>query len=91
MLAVFDTGTSFSMIPKTYWDAYTKLIISSFDLKDTQIQNGFFAFSCTERSKIGKLSFMFDSKWVEMDPIDLIFDASEAQDSSTCALAIVQN
>jgi len=37
MLAVFDTGTSFSMIPKTYWDAYTKQIITSFDLKDTQI------------------------------------------------------
>jgi hypothetical protein len=35
MLTVFDTGTSFSMIPKTYWDAYTKQITKAFDLKET--------------------------------------------------------
>lgn len=37
MMTVFDTGTSFSMIPKTYWDAYTKQIIKAFDLKETQV------------------------------------------------------
>lgn len=34
---------------------------------------------------------MFNGYWFEMDPNDFVFDASEAQDSSTCALAIVQN
>ena len=90
-LAIFDTGTSFSMIPKTYWDAYTKQIISSFKIENAQVVNGFFSFSCSERTKIQKLSFMFNGYWFEMDPNDFVFDASEAQDSTTCALAIVQN
>jgi hypothetical protein len=91
MLTIFDTGTSFTMVPKSHWDAYTKEIISKFDIKNAQVVNGFFSFSCIEQSKIGKLSFMFGGVWLEMDPRDFVFDASEAQDGSVCALAIVQN
>jgi hypothetical protein len=77
------------MIPKTYWDAYTKQIISSFKIENAQVVNGFFSFACTERTKIGTLSFLINGHWFEMAPEDLIFDASEMQDGSTCALAIV--
>jgi hypothetical protein len=34
---------------------------------------------------------MFDSFWYEMNPADFVFDASEKQDGSVCALAIVSN
>jgi len=34
---------------------------------------------------------MFDEYWYIMDPKDYIFDASEGQDGSVCAIAIVAN
>ena len=91
ILSIFDTGTSFTMIPKYYWEAYMSQLVNATKIENSQLQDGYLAFPCTEQSKLSTLYFMFDGGWYEMSVSDFVFDASAKQDMSLCALSIVAN
>ena len=46
---VFDTGTSFTLIPANYWKAWTEQLIHHFKIEQNLIKDGAFAFFCDER------------------------------------------
>jgi len=48
IIAIFDTGTSFTMIPDFYWIQYLNILIHKIGLEDSKISQGYLTFPCTE-------------------------------------------
>lgn len=79
---IFDTGTSFTLIPANYWKPYTEQIIHHFKIEQHIIENGAFAFFCNERKKFKPLRFLFPGTinkekkdvWLTMNPEDYIIE-----------------
>lgn len=98
--SIFDTGTSFTLIPANYWKPYTEQIIHHFKIEQHIIENGAFAFFCNERNKFKPLRFMFPGTinkekkdvWLTMNPEDYIIELGNKDVAGgLCALAIRKN
>jgi len=98
--SIFDTGTSFTLIPANYWKPYTEQIIHHFKIEQHIIENGAFAFFCNERKKFKPLRFMFPGTinkekkdvWLTMNPEDYIIELGNKDVAGgLCALAIRKN
>ena len=63
LFTIFDTGTSFTMIPNEYWIAFTDNLVLVNSLRTYNVESGIFIFDCAEKSSIPDLYFMFDSHW----------------------------
>lgn len=97
---IFDTGTSFTLIPANYWKAYTEQIVHHFKIEQHIIKDGAFAFFCNEREKFGPLRFLLPGTlnnekkdiWLEMLPQDYIIELpSKDVVGGLCAIAIRKN
>ena len=76
VMSIFDSGTSYTMIPDYYWIDYVNLLKKLSAIDKAEMRGGYLAFQCNERNKFPKLYFMFNFFWFELDPDDYIFDAS---------------
>ena len=92
MFAIFDTGTSFTLIPKSYFKPFIDNLVKMFGIEKYEVTNGIFAFECREKIRFGAIQFMFNRHWYMMNPDDYIFNASAPGEPQTlCAIAIVAN
>ena len=48
VLVIFDTGTSFVMVPDYFWKFYVDHLITVADLTDTHVVSGFLTFPCKQ-------------------------------------------
>lgn len=60
MYSIFDTGTSFTLIPASYWKAFNQQVIHHFGIKTATIRAGVMAFNCKEVSNFQSIYFMFE-------------------------------
>lgn len=98
-LSIFDTGTSFTMIPPSVWKAYADYLAKQAELEDQwTIKNGILSFPCSLRQKLPSLYFMFQDEndikyWTQMDVKDYVFVAPDEtiEGNLVCGLAITGN
>ena len=64
IFTIFDTGTSFTMVPYTYWQGFADTLATVSGLSTYEIEEGYFLYSCEERHLIPDLYFMFDYYWL---------------------------
>lgn len=68
VFSVFDTGTSFSLLPPSFWQSFTDTLVSVSGIPEGtyQITDGFFAFVCDDAPALVDLYFMLDTYWYQM-------------------------
>jgi hypothetical protein len=62
-LTIFNTGTSFTLIPAELWVGYSDRIIRMAGLEKYEIIGGFLAFDCEYRQTMVDLWFMMEGYW----------------------------
>lgn len=90
-LTIFNTGTSFTLVPGELWPSWSDHLIQKAELAEYEIIGGFLAFGCENRNNMPHLWFMMEGYWLQMHYQDYVFDASLNGDQSVCALSIVAN
>lgn len=79
--AIFTTGISISMVPKSISkDFFTRLL----ENVEAVEKNGVYHVSCGD--KIDDIWFMLEEHWIEIKGEHLLLDISEAQDNTMCIL-----
>lgn len=104
MYSIFDTGTSFTLIPASYWKSFYQQVIHHFGIKTATIRAGVMAFNCKEVYNFKSIHFLFEGctgscldktdYWLEAHPNDYIFkikDTSEKYPEGMCAFAMRKN
>lgn len=82
------------MLPPTVWKAYADKIAAIAEFEDRwTIKKGILAFPCPLMVNLPNLYFMFEDYWLQMDPKDYVFEASDVQPDGEkiCGLAITGN
>lgn len=90
-LAIFNTGTSFTLVPGELWVGFSDQLIQGAKLSKYEIIGGFLAFECEKRYDMLNIWFMMEGYWTQMHFLDYVFDASLNGDGSVCALTVVAN
>ena len=62
-MAVFDTGTSFTMIPDYYWMDYINTLVHITLVKESEVTAGYLTFPCEEVPKFPFLYFLISGNW----------------------------
>lgn len=79
--AVFTTGISFNMVPKSLSKDFFKRFLAGVDFYE---DNGVFYASCS--FELQDLWFMVEEHWIQIRGQDLLTDVSEAQDNTLCII-----
>lgn len=87
LYTVFDTGTTAINFSALYFDSFVEAIFAYIGGDDYQVVRGHVVSKCY--ANFPTLYFMFDNKWVEVDPSDYVKDISAAGDFSECILLVI--
>ena len=86
MYTIIDTGSSALIVSHYFFEDLIKRIYSYIGDDEYKITNGYVYTRCYKN--FPNLYFMFDGYWIEVLPEEYVWDTSNAQDRSQCALLI---
>lgn len=87
--SMFDTGATAIIFPKYYFQQVIMEIFSEMGGNEYEISSGYVITKCYE--DFPSLHFLFNDKWVAVDPADYVVDISENQDRSICVLLLSES
>ena len=86
--SIFDTGASAIVFPKTYFSQLLTQLYATMVGDEYELAQGYVVTKCY--SDFPTLYFLFDGKWLSVDPSEYVVDISEGQDRSICVLLLSQ-
>ena len=87
--SMFDTAASAIIFPKFYFEQVLYEIFNSMGGDEYELADGYVISKCYEDFPI--VYFLFNDKWLAVDPADYVVDISERQDRSMCVLLLSQS
>lgn len=82
----FDTAAASIIIPTVYFEQYLEQMFSTMADDEYEIAAGYVVTKCYE--DFPTLFFLFDGKWIQVEPKEYVYDISDNQDGSLCVLLI---
>ena len=73
--SIFDTGSSAIIFPKDYFTGFLVELYSQMDGDEYELASGYVMSKCYE--DFPTLYFMFDGRWIAVDPDDYVVDISD--------------
>ena len=86
--SIFDSGASALIFPKEYFKRFLSAMFAQMADNEYEVNEGYVLTRCY--SDFPTLFFMFDNKWVTIEPHEYLVDISESQDRSICVLLMSQ-
>ena len=75
MYSIFDTGASAIVFPKTYFTQLLSSLYGTMVGDEYELAQGYVVTKCY--SDFPTLFFLFDGKWLSVDPSEYVVDISE--------------
>ena len=84
--SIFDTGSSAIIIPEVFFGNFLDLIYAQMEGKEHEVEAGYVVTKCYP--DFPTMFFLFDEKWIAVEPAEYVIDVSENKDRSLCVLLI---
>ena len=84
--SIFDTGSSAIIFPRAYFARFLVELYSGMGGDEYELASGYVMSKCYP--DFPTLYFMFDGRWVSVDPEEYVVDISDPQDGSICVLLL---
>ena len=85
MYTIIDTGSNAIYFSALYYEVFVRKIFANVNGEAWKMVDGIIQTLCYD---FPPLYFMFDNKWIMVNPADYVIDISPAQDRSLCILMI---
>jgi len=86
--SIFDTGASAIVFPKTYFAQLLTQVYGTMVGDEYELAAGYVVTKCY--NDFPTLFFLFDGKWLSVEPSEYVVDISEGGDRSICVLLLSQ-
>ena len=84
--SIFDTGASAIIFPNYYFEQFINEMFSEMGGNEFEVTDGYVITKCYD--DFPQLHFLFNDKWLTVNPDDYVVDISGEQDRSICLLLL---
>lgn len=84
--SIFDTGASAIIFPNYYFDQFITEMFAEMGGDEYEVTDGYVISKCYD--DFPKLHFLFNDKWLTVNPDDYVVDISGERDKSICVLLL---
>lgn len=86
--AIFDTGSSAIIMPEEYFSNFLTDLYASMSGNEYELSAGYVVTKCYNDFPV--VHFLFDNKWISVNPEHYVVDISDNGDNSLCVLLMSQ-